>query len=38
MAIPYIDFNKRGNGYYSFDERKFAVSTFMVSCRHFFQT
>jgi hypothetical protein len=29
MAIPYIDFNKRGNGYYSFAERKFAVSTFM---------
>lgn len=29
MAIPYIDFNKRGNGYYSFNERKFAVLTFM---------
>ena len=29
MAIPYIDFNKRGNGYYSFEERKFAVLTFM---------
>jgi len=29
MAIPYIDFNKRGNGYYSFAERKFAVTTFM---------
>jgi hypothetical protein len=29
MAIPYIDFNKRGNGYYSFEERKFAVITFM---------
>ena len=28
-AIPYIDFNKRGNGYYSFEERKFAVLTFM---------
>ena len=29
MAIPYIDFNKRGNGYYSFNERKFSVITFM---------
>ncbi len=29
MALPYIDFNKRGNGYYSFNERKFAVLTFM---------
>ena len=29
MAIPYIDFNKRGNGYYSFEERKFAISTFL---------
>ena len=29
MAIPYIDFNKRGNGYYSFAERKFAISTFL---------
>jgi len=29
MAIPYIDFNKRGNGYYSFNERKFAVTTFL---------
>lgn len=29
MAIPYIDFNKRGNGYFSFDERKFSVITFM---------
>jgi putative flippase GtrA len=29
MAIPYIDFNKKGNGYYTFNERKFAVSTFM---------
>jgi len=30
MAIPYIDFNKKGNGYYTFNERKFAVITFMV--------
>ena len=29
MAVPYIDFNKRGNGYYSFAERKFAVSVFL---------
>jgi len=29
MAIPYIDFNKKGNGYYTFNERKFAVITFM---------
>jgi hypothetical protein len=28
MAIPYIDFNKLGNGYYTFNERKFAVVTF----------
>jgi len=30
MAIPYIDFNKLGNGYYTFNERKFAVSTFLI--------
>lgn len=30
MAIPYIDFNKRGNGYYSFKERAFAVLVFMI--------
>jgi len=30
MAIPYIDFNKAGNGYYSFKERAFAVSTFLL--------
>lgn len=29
MAIPYIDFNKAGNGYYSFNERSFAVITFL---------
>lgn len=29
MAIPYIDFNKLGNGYYTFNERKFAITTFM---------
>jgi hypothetical protein len=30
MAIPYIDFNKKGNGYYSFKERAFAVLVFMI--------
>jgi hypothetical protein len=29
MAIPYIDFNKRGNGYFTFNERAFGVVTFM---------
>jgi hypothetical protein len=28
MAIPYIDFNKQGNGYYTIDQRKFAYLTF----------
>lgn len=28
MAIPYIDFNKQGNGYYTIKERKFAYITF----------
>ena len=28
MAIPYIDFNPKGNGYYTFKERKFAMLTF----------
>lgn len=27
-AIPYIDINTKGNGYYTFKERKFAVLTF----------
>src|SRR6185295_13700291 len=27
--LPYIDFNKKGNGYYTFNERKFSVLTFM---------
>lgn len=29
MALPYIDFNKKGNGYYTFNERKFSILTFM---------
>ncbi len=29
MAVPYIDFNKLGNGYYSFKQRSFAVTTFL---------
>jgi hypothetical protein len=29
MAIPYIDKNPQGNGYYTFKERKFAVTTFL---------
>jgi hypothetical protein len=30
MAIPYIDFNKRGNGYYTIDQRKFSYITFQL--------
>ena len=29
MALPYIDFNQKGNGYFTFDQRKFAVITFL---------
>ena len=28
MAIPYVDFNPKGNGYYTLKERKFAMFTF----------
>jgi hypothetical protein len=28
-AIPYIDINPKGNGYYTFKERKFAIVTFL---------
>ena len=28
MAIPFIDFNKAGNGYFTIDQRKFAYLTF----------
>ena len=30
MVIPYIDINPRGNGYYTWSERKFAIATFLV--------
>ncbi len=30
IAIPYIDRNPRGNGYYTFKQRPFAISMFMV--------
>ncbi len=29
MAIPYIDYNQKGNGYFSFAERKFAIFMFL---------
>src|SRR5262249_39096036 len=29
MVIPYIDTNPRGNGYYTWNERKFAVGTYL---------
>jgi len=29
-AIPYIDTNPKGNGYYTFDERPFAISFFWI--------
>lgn len=29
MAIPYIDVNPKGNGYYTFHERRFAIITFL---------
>lgn len=29
IAIPYIDFNTKGNGYYTFNERPFAITTFL---------
>src|ERR687883_1965954 len=28
MVIPYVDVNPKGNGYYTWSERKFAISTF----------
>jgi hypothetical protein len=29
IAIPYIDFNRTGNGYFTYNQRKFAVINFM---------
>lgn len=29
IAMPYIDFNQKGNGYFTFAQRKFAISTFL---------
>ncbi len=30
MAIPYIDFNKQGNGYYTIEQRSFAYIVFQI--------
>jgi hypothetical protein len=30
MAIPYIDFNQKGNGYFTFTQRRFAVIMFLL--------
>ena len=30
MVIPYVDINPRGNGYYTWRERKFAIATFLI--------
>ena len=30
MAIPYIDINPLGNGYYTWKQRKFAITTFCI--------
>lgn len=30
MVIPYVDVNPKGNGYYTWHERKFAITTFLV--------
>jgi hypothetical protein len=29
IAMPYIDFNTKGNGYYTFEQRKFALSMWL---------
>jgi len=29
IALPYIDFNQKGNGYFTFTQRKFALTTFL---------
>jgi hypothetical protein len=30
ISLPYIDFNQKGNGYFTFVQRKFAVTTFLL--------
>jgi hypothetical protein len=30
MAVPYIDYNQKGNGYFTFAQRKFAITLFLV--------
>ena len=30
MAIPYLDFNNKGSGYFTFNERKFAITLFLI--------
>jgi hypothetical protein len=30
IAIPYIDYNQKGNGYFTFVQRKFAISLFLL--------
>jgi hypothetical protein len=30
VTLPYIDFNQKGNGYFTFNQRKFAISTFLL--------
>jgi hypothetical protein len=29
IAMPYIDYNTKGNGYFTFEQRKFAISTWL---------
>jgi hypothetical protein len=29
MSMPYIDFNQKGNGYYTFAQRKFSITMFL---------
>ncbi|HMF15570.1 MAG TPA: hypothetical protein VKE98_00115 [Gemmataceae bacterium] len=30
IVLPYIDFNQKGSGYFTFVERKFAIATFLL--------
>jgi hypothetical protein len=29
IALPYIDFNRQGNGYFTYEQRKFAITVYM---------